>query len=335
MVWGARLQKKDAAEKLAQQLKKHKKEALWTGAELIVKPRWIKRLCVAIILCGVCIICLKCLAVFPFDSAKAQLWFVLLVGLTLGLGYSAWLTLMGLLRETLAGYSLKIDSMGIHLPGYPTIPWIGIYRAGHTWIDNKGTIYNFLELECSLHEVRKQWPRTWQLFFIGPVGAGISILQGTGHFKLRATFLKLPVPTIVKAICDIGSRYAPHPVVKWNAHESLEDARRLDVLWRRAMAPIDDTEQKKAFQITAAAFSKPSGAIDQALLDKTMGDMEKALVAKSDSFKEYSQLSARVNTQHSKNFLSRIARDMKIFNWVFGGAFLLGLLYYLFRWLVG
>jgi hypothetical protein len=335
MVFGSRLEAKSVTEKLTNQFKQYAEQAQWSGSELMVKPRWFKRLCFAVIWLGIFLTCLNGVLTFRHIAEEKPLLFFTLIGASLVFGYSAWLTLAGFFREILAGYCLKLNSHGFTLAGHPTIPWDGVYRAGHMWFDNKGIVHHFLDLEFSADEIQGRWPSKIRPFLIGPLAIALPILRRRGEFKLRGTFLALPVPTIVTAICQIGSRHAPHPIVQLNHRESLEDARRLAVLLAKARQPIDQSDQESAFKRAAAAFSKPGGAVDSADLVAAMTKLDQGLTAQSDAFKEYSQLQNKVLTQSGMQFRKKIDRDKKILNWVFGGAFLLVTLYYLLRWVVG
>lgn len=334
MVFVSRLDEKIAIEKMTNQIKQYAEQAQWSGTELIVKPCWFKRLCFAVIWLGIFLACLKGVSIIGSIAGEKPLLFSF-IGASLVFGYSAWLTLAGFVREILAGYSLKLNSHGFTLAGHPTMPWRGVYRAGHMSINNKGFVHHFLELEFSADEIQNHWPSKIRPFLIGPLVIAWPILRHRGEFKLRGTFLALPVPTIVTAICQIGSRHAPHPVVQLNQYESLEDARRLAVLWAKARQPIDQSEQEMEFKRAAADFSKPGGVVDSVDLDAAMAKLDRDLTAQSNAFSEYLQLQNKVRTQSSKQFSKQINRDIKILYWIFGGAFLLIMLYYLLRYIVG
>lgn len=335
MVFGSRLEAKSVADKVTNQFKQYADQAHWSGTELILRPRWFKRLCFAALWSGVFLICLNSVATFRVIAGEKPLLYAALIGAALLLGYSTWMTLAGLVRELLAGYSLKLDADGFALAGHPTIPWRGVYRAGHVAFDNKGIVHHFLDLEFSADEIQRHWSSWLRPFLIGPLVIGLPILRHSGKFRLRGTFLSSPVPTIVTAICQIGSRYAPHPVVQLNPRESLEDARRLAVLWSKARQPTDQSELEGAFGRAAAAFSKPGGVVNSADLDAALANVDRGLTAQSDALKEYSQLQSKVLAQSNKQFWKEIDRDMKLINWVFGGAFFLVTLYFVVRWLIG
>ena len=335
MVFGSRLEAKSVTDKLTSQVKQYSEQAQWSGTELMLRPRWFKRLCFAALWMSLFLVCLNGVVTFRLVAGEKPLLYAALVVAALVFGYSVWMTVAGLVRELSAGYCLKLDAEGFALAGHPTIPWRGVYRAGHVAFDNKGTVHHFLDLEFSADQLQRHWSSKLRPFLIGPLVVGFSILRHSGRFRLRGTFLSLPVPTIVTAICQIGSRYAPHPVVQLNPRESLEDARRLAVLWSQATQPRDHSELENAFARAAAAFSKPGGVVNSVDLDAALAKVDRDLTAQGDAFKEYSQLQNKVMAQGRKRFWKEVDRDMKLINWVFGGAFLLVTLYFVVRWLIG
>lgn len=335
MVFGSRLEVKSVTDKLTNQIKQYAEQAHWSGTELILRPRWFKRLCFAALWAGIFLVCLNGVVTFRIIAGENPLLYAALVAAALLFGYSAWMNVAGILREVWVGYSLKLDAEGFALAGHPTIPWRGVYRAGHVALDNKGIVHHFLDLEFSADEIQRHWSSKLRPFLIGPLVIGLPILRHSGKFRLRGTFLSLPVPTIVTAICQIGSRYAPHPVVQLNPRESLEDARRLAVLWSKASQPTDQSELEGAFGRAAAAFSKPGGVVNSVDLDAALAKVDRDLTAQRDAFKDYMQLQSEVMAQGSKRFWKDVDRDMKMINWVFGGAFLLVTLYFVVRWLIG
>ena len=195
-------------------------------------------------------------------------------------------------------------------------------------------VHHFLDLEFSADEIQRHWSSKLRPFLIGPLVIGLPILRHSGKFRLRGTFLSLPVPTIVTAICQIGSRYAPHPVVQLSPRESLEDARQLAVLWSKASQPTDQSELEGAFGRAAAAFSKPGGVVNSVDLDAALAKVDRDLTARSDAFKEYVQLQGKVMSKGADQFLKQVKRDAKAFNWVFGGALLLFMLFFGAGWLI-
>ena len=305
MIFGSSLQKKSMAEKYADQFKQYKMEAQWSGMELIVKSRWLKRLVVTVILSVIFLICLKWIYSFRPNSVEKILGFVLLVLATLSFGYSAWLTLMGFFRETLAGYSLKVDPSGLTFAGYPAIPWSCVCRAKHSWQENKGITHHFLDLEFDAEELKKNFPRKSRLFLLGPVGLGMTVLRNTGKFQLLGRFLALPVPTIVTAICEVGSRHAPHPVMIWNPNESLEDARLVHELWRKANQPLGDLDRINALQTSAEDFSKLD-VLDEKKLNAEMDNLLQEMKSRSDAFEEYSRVRSGVLSRAAKRHSERI-----------------------------
>ncbi|MBK6295199.1 MAG: hypothetical protein IPF55_13625 [Rhodoferax sp.] len=92
---------------------------------------------------------------------------------------------------------------------------------------------------------------------------------------------------------------------------------------------------ENAFARAAAAFSKPGGVVNSVDLDAALAKVDRDLTAQGDAFKEYSQLQNKVMAQGRKRFWKEVDRDMKLINWVFGGAFLLVTLYFVVRWLIG
>ena len=334
MVFGSRLEAKSVADKVTNQFKQYADQAHWSGTELILRPRWFKRLCFAALWSGVFLICLNSVATFRVIAGEKPLLYAALIGAALLLGYSTWMTLAGLVRELLAGYSLKLDADGFALAGHPTIPWRGVYRAGHVAFDNKGIVHHFLDLEFSADEIQRYWSSRLRPFLIGPLALVFPTMRGKGRFRLRDTFLALPVPTIVTAICQIGSRHAPHPVVQLNPRESLEDARQLAVLWAKAIQPSDKSEMESAFARAAEAFSKPGGVVNPVDLEAALAKASGDLTARSDAFKEYAQLQGKVMSKGADQFLKQVKRDAKVFNWVFGGALLLFVLFFGAAWLI-
>lgn len=333
MIWGSRLEKKCVAEKVADQFKQYQREAQWSGTELIVKSRWLKRLIVTALLFGSFLICLNWIVGFRPDSVEKIFGLAFLILAALSFGYSAWLTLMGFFRETLAGYSLKVDASGLNFACYPPIPWNCVCRAKHSWQENKGIIHHFLDLEFDAEELKKHFSRKSRLFLLGPAGLGMAILRNTGKFQLLGRFLALPVPTIVTAICEVGSRHAPHPVMIWNPDESLEDARLVHELWRKANQPLNELERINALQKSAETFPKPDVS-DERKMNAEMDDLLREMKARSDAFEEHSRVRSSVLSKTAKKRSERISTDVKILNWVFGGAFLLGVLYNLIKWFV-
>jgi hypothetical protein len=335
MIRGARLEAKDATEKITRQIKQYNEQAKWSGAALIVKPRWFKRLCFVLALLAAFIPCLNGALTFQLIGEGKVSLFLFLVGASLVFGYAAWITLAGLVREIQSGYSLKIDSDGFAIAGHPTMPWRDVYRVGHWYREDRGFVYHFLEVELSGSGIQDHWKSWARPLLIGPMAIVLPIMRGTGTFKLRGTFFSLPVPTIVTAICEVGSRHSQNPVVQLNPRESLEDARGLAVLWAKANRPIDQSEQESAFQRAASSFSKPGGVVDSADLDSAMANMGKEFSARSDAFIEYLELKTKVMSQGSKQLQKQMEHDGKMLTWIFAGALLVVPIYFLGRWILG
>lgn len=331
MIWGARLQARDATDKITKQVNLYNKQGKWSGTELIVKPRWFKHLCFALALLAVFLPCLNGAVTFQLIGEGKLSLFGFLIGASLVLGYSAWLTLAGIVREMQAGYSLKIDAGGFTIAGHPTIPWRNVYRVGHWYRDD----HHFLDIELSASGIQEHWTSRARPLLIGPLAIAIPIMRGTGTFKLSGVFLSQPVPTIVTAMCEVGSRHGPNPVVQLNPRESLEDARKLAVLWAKASRPIDHSEQESAFQRAAASFSKPGGVVDGADLDSAMANIGKELSARSDAFDEYWQLKTKVMSEGSKQLQNQIGHEVKLLTRIFTAATLAVPIYFLGRWIFG
>ena len=335
MMRGARLEAKDTADKTTRQIKQYNEQAKWSGTALIVKPRWFKRLCFVFALLAAFLPCLNGALTFQLIGEGKVSLFLFLVGASLVTGYSAWITLAGLVREVLSGYSLKIDSHGFAIAGHPTMPWHDVYRVGHWYREDRGFVYHFLDVELSASGIQDHWKSRARPLLIGPLAIALPIMRGTRTFKLIGTFLSLPVPTIVTAICEIGSRHSSNPVVQLNPRESLEDARKLAVLWAKASQPIDQSEQESAFQRAASSFSKPGGVVDSADLDSAMANLGKEFSARSDAFDEYMQLKTKVMSQESKELQKKMEHDGKMLTRIFAGALLVVPIYFLGRWIFG
>ncbi|MBK6295200.1 MAG: hypothetical protein IPF55_13630 [Rhodoferax sp.] len=131
MVFGSRLEAKSVTDKLTSQVKQYSEQAQWSGTELILRPRWFKRLCFAALWMSLFLACLNGVVTFRFVAGEKPLLYAALVVAALVFGYSVWMTVAGLVRELSAGYCLKLDAEGFALAGHPTIPWRGVYRAGH------------------------------------------------------------------------------------------------------------------------------------------------------------------------------------------------------------
>jgi hypothetical protein len=331
MIWGSRLHASDAADKVVKHVKQYNEQAKWSGAELIVKPRWFKRLCFALALLAVLLPCLNGALTFQLIGEGAVGLFLCLVGASLLFGYSAWITLAGLVREIQAGYSLKIDSHGFTIAGHPTMPWRDVYRVGHWYRDD----HHFLDVELSASGIQDHWMSRARPFLIGPLAIALPVMRSGRTFKLRGTFLSLPVPTIVTAICEVGTRHGSSPVVQLNPRKSLEDARKLAVLWAKASQPVDQLEQDSAFKRAALSFSRPGGIVDPVDLDTAMANIGKELSDRSDAFDEYWQLKTKVMSQGSRQWQEQMERDGKVLTRIFAGAMLVGPIYFLGRWVFG
>ncbi|QGJ17295.1 MULTISPECIES: hypothetical protein [unclassified Polaromonas] len=335
MIRGARLEAKDVTEKITRQIKQYNEQAKWSGTALIVKPRWFKRLCFVLALLAAFIPCLNGALTFQLTGEGKVSLFLFLVGASLVFGYAAWITLAGLVREIKSGYSLKIDSDGFSIAGHPTMPWRDVYRVGHWYREDRGFVHHFLDIELSASGIQDHWKSRVRPLLIGPLAIVLPIMRGTGTFKLRGTFLSLPVPMIVTAICEVGSRHSPNPVVQLNPQESLEDARKLAVLWSKASQPIDQSEQESAFQKAASSFSKPGGVVDSADLDSAMANIDKEFSARSGAFSEYLELKTKVMSQGNKQSQKQIEHDGQLLIWIFAGALLVLPTYFLGRWILG
>ncbi len=334
MIWGARLETKDATDKITRQIKQYNEQAKWSGTALIVKPRWFKRLCFVLALLAVFIPCLNGALTFQLIGEGKVSVFILLVGASLVFGYATWITLAGCGREVTSGYSLKIDSEGFAIAGHPTMPWRDVYRVGHLYREYKGFVHQFLDVELSVSGIKHHWRSRARPLLIGPLAIALPIMRGTGTFKLRGTFFSLPVPTIVTAVCDVGSRHSSNPVVQLNPRESLEDARKLAVLWAKASQPIDQSEQESAFQRAASSFSKPGGFVDTADLESAMANIGKKFSARSDAYDEYLQLKTKVMSQGNKEWQEQMEHDAKMLARIFAGALLVLPIYFLGRWIL-
>jgi len=334
MVWGSRLEIVSAENKSTKQLKMYAGQANWSGAQLLVKPRWFKRFCVGLVLWALFYACTQGLIDTWPSAPKATSGYALLILAIFGFGYSALLVFFGGIREIMLGYSVKIDPAGITFAGYPAIPWEGVYRAGHSWQNNKGIIHHFLELDLNAELMHSHWPDKVRLFMWGPFFMAIPLVRHKGYFRIPGTFLTTPIPTIAAAIRYIGSKQGPHRVVEWNRYESLEDSRRLAELWHKAIEPVDDEVMAKAFANAAKEFAKPGGVIVQNGLDAAFETQLSKLTAKTDAFKEYSSASAEISERRSKIFLAEMHQGWKILNWIFGGGFLLVTVYFLILWIV-
>ncbi|MDP3651506.1 MAG: hypothetical protein Q8R67_07475 [Rhodoferax sp.] len=335
MIWGSRLGASDATEKVTKKIKQYSEQATWSGTELIVKPMWFKRLCFSLALLAVFLPCLNGALTFQLVEEGELSLFVFLVSASLVLGYTAWITLAGLVREVQVGYSLKIDSDGFAIAGHPTIPWRDVYRVGHWYREDRGFVYHFLDFELSASGIQEHWKSRVRPFLIGPLAIALPIMRRRGTFKLRGVFLSLPVPTIVTAICEIGSRHSPNPVVQLNPRESLDDARKLAVLWAKASQPIDQSEQESAFKRATSSSSKPEGVVDSVDLDAAMAKIGKEFSARSHAFDEYWQLKAKVMSQGNKPFQKQMEHDAKMLTRIFAGAILVIPIYFLGRWVLG
>lgn len=331
MIWGERLHARDTTDKVVKQVRQYNAQAKWSGAELIVKPRWFKRLCFVLALLAVLLPCLNGALTFQLLGEGKLSLLIFLVGASLVFGYSAWISLAGFVREMWAGYSLKIDSDGFAIAGHPTIPWCDVYRVGHWYREN----HHFLDIELSASGIQEHWKSRARPLLIGPLAIAIPIMRGTGTFKLRGTFLSQPVPTIVTAVCEVGSRHGPNPVVQLNPRESLEDARKLAALWAKASQPIDQSQQESAFQRAATSFSKPGGVVDSADLDSAMANIGQEFSARSDAFDEYLQLKTKVLSQGNKELQKQIEHDGNMLTWIFVGGMLVVPIYFLGRWIFG
>lgn len=334
MIWGARLQSKESVEKITRQIKLHSDQAKWSGAELIVNPRWFKRLCFALVLLAVLWPCLNAVLTFQLLAEGRLSLFVFLLVLSAVLGYSAWLTLTGLVREIQAGYTLRLDADGFTIAGHPTMPWRDVHRAGHWYREDKGVVYHFLVLELSVSGIQEVWQSPVRSLLMGPLAIALPIMRRRGTFKLRSTFLSLPVPTIVTAMCQIGSRYSPTPVVELHPGESLEDARKLAVLWAQAIQPIDQAEQENAFKKAAASFSKPGGVVDPLDLDLALAKTLQEISARSAAMDARNQLRTQMMAQSSKQRQQQMEHDAQTFTRVFAVVAVLLLVYLVGRWMI-
>jgi hypothetical protein len=327
IVLGASLEKNYQAEQLASQVKLYAEQAKWSGSELILKPKVVKRLILAMIGAGLSLACLIGVVNFwPLANDEPLLLASLIAGAFV-FTYPTWLTLAGFFREILAGYALKLDSSGFTLAGHPTIPWSGVYRAGHMTLNNNGTTDHFLDLEFSAEEIQANWRSKIRPFLIGPLAIAWPILRRSGKFKLRETLLTLPVPTIVTAICQIGSRYAPHPVVELRPHESLEDARQLAVLWNQSQHRPDSSERENVFANAIAGFSKKGGVVDSAALVAAMTQFDQDLPDPNVALQEYSELQRKLTRHSSEQLRKQKNRSTRRLTLFFVGIFLLAILY--------
>ena len=123
-------------------------------------------------------------------------------------------------------------------------------------------------------------------------------------------------------------------MVELNEYESLDDARQLALLSEKILKPVDGSEQANAFKQAAAAFSKPGGTLDSRDLDRAMTKMDQDLSERSEAFEQYSELQHKLTAERLQKTLARIDHDMKWFSRVFGGIFVLLLLFYFLKfWL--
>ena len=73
MVFGSRLEKKSVTDKLTNQIKQYAEQAQWSGTELILQPRWFKRLCFAALWSGIFLACLNGVVTFRFIAGENPL----------------------------------------------------------------------------------------------------------------------------------------------------------------------------------------------------------------------------------------------------------------------
>lgn len=335
MVYGSHTEEQSNTQRIHHQNKLYANQAQWSGTELILRPRWFKRLLVIAINVFIFLCLLMCAISIRYVPDKNVLLYTALIGSIFLSGYATWLTLTGLVRELVAGYSLKLDSQGFTLAGYQTIPWHGVYRAGHvTSQGHNNRVRHALHLELSTDEIKRQYPNQLRAFLIGPLDLGLPRVRKLGQIRLSETFLSLPVPMIVTAFCQIGSRYAPHSVVKLVPYESLEDARQLAFLSSKLL------ELSKIPTFDLNKLSTPRNQMDTDTLDelnknfkKKMESWDQQLKISDDISKEYWQLQNKLTIQSNAELSKKMKRDLKLIQWFFVGAFFIFMAYNTVRWL--
>ena len=327
-VLGSRLSDQRASNRLKARRAEYEMQSKWTGTELVVRPRWFKRLWVLAILLGLAYFCFH-FSQFVNETRSAKNLFLstLILATTPLTAYAAWLTLVGWFREMLAGYSLKVDASGLTFAGHATMPWNGICRAGHHWHENEGFVEHSLVVEFNPVVMRDIWPHAFRFFLLGPAGVGMGLLRGKSEISLLGSLLASPVPTISTAICIVGSRFNPQLVVPWRPHESLADARRLDELRRKMSEPVDDKFLATAFQRAANKFSAPSAKLDQTELDQALKTWEQETNTKAEAFHEYSRLSIQVLTKSSRSIGEEFKRGAEVLTWFFALTLIVGIAY--------
>lgn len=158
------------------------RSATIAAAPLEVKPRWLRHVVLLLVLLGmICAMAALRRSDLDFED---DLWAVALL-LT-----SCWifaLALGSLVRSLRAGYALRLDARGLHVPGLDVVPWRDILGADLHRYERLGTRFAQLIVRVDVERDRKSLAH-YECYLFGP-WAGLHGSRG-----------KIVVPTMLLAI---------------------------------------------------------------------------------------------------------------------------------------
>jgi len=193
----------------------NKREAAWQGQELLIPFRRGRALTWAVI--GAALFALGSLSIISPKATTGGV--VAAAGLLVVAAVSTLAVSGALLRSLASGFGMKVDSFGVHLPGWPVLPWSSIHGSQVTPAgDRTPTMLHFAVTNAgAVSRV------TLARLLFGPL-AGLSGRRGI--IVVNASLLDVHPSRVAAAIQHLGLKHARRFDPHWSQLQSVDEALR-------------------------------------------------------------------------------------------------------------
>lgn len=300
-IYGSRLSRPIEDAKQKQKEAKIKLQSDWQGQELIVGFRWFKALASICLLAVVTFLLWIALISTYFQTTwtmKGVFGFSLLVMAFAMSFVLLWSFTARTVNALKAGYAIKVDALGLHLSGMPSLPLSMVSRVAFLeQVSGRGSSTYHLQIELVWVQAKTYWIHWWVALASGYIFIFLRMVSKLAlkvHLLMQvyAGLWDAPAPTIAASIRRISEQTLIQPVVEYTDYKTLEESRLeyrlLQTISGTPAARLED-DQLQVMYKRFASGDRLSGT-DEKTLDKSFLRLDQQMQERTQALDEFSAL---------------------------------------------